>query len=190
MPSTFVRKSSSTAIPFGEYSTPASSRSRPSMFGLRPVAMSTTSASTCAGLPFFSYVTVSWRLPSFVVVSAIDLTADCIENSTPRLPIVWRRRFAMSESRTGKHSFRNSITLTLLPKLLNTEANSIPMTPAPMMHKRSGIWSMSRSSVEVITPGNVVPSIGGHFESLPVAIIMLSAVYSSSPTTTVLLSLK
>ena len=92
----------------------------------------------------------------------------------------------MSLSRVGRHSFRNSMTVTLLPKLLKIPANSIPITPAPIIHRRCGICLMSSNSVDVITLGRSIPSIGGILACDPVAIMMLSAVISSSPTTTVL----
>ena len=80
------------------------------------------------------------------------------------------------------------MTVTRLPKEENAEANSMPMTPAPMMHRCSGTWSMLSRSVEKPTPdppkGREVRK-GGRAASEPVAMMMFGAVYSSLPMMTV-----
>jgi len=43
----------------------------------------------------------------------------------------------------------NSMTVTSLPKAEKAEANSIPITPAPMMVRRLGSFGIESSSVEV-----------------------------------------
>ena len=65
--------------------------------------------------------------------------------------ICLRRRLAQSSSRAGRHSFRNSMTVTSEPKRRNTLANSMPMTPAPMMQRRLGRVSRFRRPVESTT---------------------------------------
>ena len=62
--------------------------------------------------------------------------------------------------------------VTVLPRLRKIEANSSPMTPAPTMQSRAGMWSMSSNWVEVTTPGNRLPSMGGILAVEPVAMSM------------------
>ena len=83
-----------------------------------------------------------------------------------------------------------STTVTSHPKLLKTDANSRPITPAPMMQRLPGRVSRASNPVESSTPGSSVPSTERALGRDPVAIIKLSAVYSSPPTRTVLLPVK
>ena len=102
----------------------------------------------------------------------------------------WRRRLAISLSSAGRHSFRYSTTVTSLPRLLKMEANSIPMTPAPTMQSRRGTSLMLSNSVDVTTFLLSMPGMGSIFGLEPVAMMMLVALYSSSPTMTVRFEVK
>ena len=137
----------------------AATRFRPSVRGLRPVAIRITSAS----------------------MSATDATAVFIRKVTPFFSRSLRRRLAMSLSRAGRHSFRYSMTVTSEPKRRKTLANSMPMTPAPMIQRRRGCCSSWSNPVESTTRGSVrVPSMGSHLVSEPVAMMMLGAVKVSA----------
>ncbi len=141
--------------PFGAVVMPAASRLRPSVRGLRPVAIRMMSAS----------------------MSASDCTAVFMWKLMPRFSMSLRRRLAMSLSRAGRHSFRYSMTVTSVPKRWKTEANSMPMTPAPMMVRRLGCSSRASRPVLSTTRGSVLtPSIGSHLVSEPVAMMMFGAV--------------
>ena len=133
---------------------PAASRFSPSTLGRRPVAIRMTSAS----------------------ISASDSTAVFILKVMPRFSSSLRRRLAISLSSIGKHSFRYSITVTSEPKRWKTLANSIPMTPAPMMQSRLGRVDSCNSSVLVTTRGSLMSGNGSSFALLPVAIMMFLAV--------------
>ena len=108
--------------------------------------------------------------------SAICLTPHCILKVIPSFSICLRRRLAMSLSRAGRHSLRYSMTVTSEPKRLNTEANSMPMTPAPMMVRRLGRVSRFSRPVESTTRGSSMPLMGSHLVSEPVAMMMFLAV--------------
>ena len=86
----------------------------------------------------------------------------------------------------------NSMTVTSLPKAEKADANSIPITPAPMMVRRLGSFGIESSSVEVI---NVLCCFilfqksssvmkGGIFEREPVAMMICSASICSPFTST------
>ena len=167
---------SSVVMPFGECSTPAASRHSPSRLGILPVATRMVSAFIVSSLPLRSNVTPS---------EAIRFTADCMWNVMPCFSIVLRRRLAMSPSIVGRHSLRNSTIVTLLPKLLKIEANSIPMTPAPTITILSETWSSRSISVDVDTTLMSISQWGGILGFEPVAMIIFGAVCSSPFTTTV-----
>ena len=160
---------------------PAASSPSPSTLAARPVATSTTSATTCFSCPFCSKVTIACFLSS---VATMLFTPLFILKLMPRFSNVLRKRFAISESIVGKHSFKNSMTVTELPNVSKAEANSSPITPAPMIAIVCGTWSISSNSVEVITlsfkgsPSGVSKAgINGSRRACePVAIIILSAV--------------
>ena len=139
---------------------PAASRFKPSVQGLRPVAMRMRSAS----------------------MSASDWTAVFILNVMPRFSRSLRSRLAQSASRAGRHSFRYSMTVTSEPKRLNTEANSMPMTPAPMMQSFLGRVSTARRPVESTTRGSLMSGRGRSLVVLPVAMMILLAATESQPT--------
>ena len=86
----------------------------------------------------------------------------------------------------------NSMTVTSLPKAEKADANSIPITPAPMMVRRLGSFGIESSSVEV-TMFCAVSSCfkksssvmkGGIFEREPVAMMIYSASICSPFTST------
>ena len=149
-----LKLSSTGMAPLGVRVMPRASRFRPSVRGLRPVAIRITSAS----------------------ISATFSTAVFILKVMPRFSKYFRRRLAISLSSAGRHSFRYSITVTSEPKRWNTEANSIPITPAPIMVRRLGRVSRFNSPVESTTRGSSQPAMGSHLVSEPVAMMMLSAV--------------
>ena len=154
--------------PLGARVTPKVSRLRPSVRDLRPVAIRMTSASR----------------------SATFSTAVFILKVMPCFSRYLRRRLAMSLSSAGRHSFRNSMTVTSEPKRWNTLANSMPMTPAPMIQRRLGRTSRFRRPVESTTRGSSAPGIGSHLVSEPVAMMMFGAMKESPPTLTVWASTK
>ena len=67
------------------------------------------------------------------------------------------------------------MTVTWVPKRERMEANSMPMTPAPMMNIWVGNDWKSSAWVEVMTRGLVMPSTGGSLALEPVAMMMSSA---------------
>ena len=146
---------------------PRASRFRPSVRGLRPVAIRMTSAS----------------------ISATFSTAVFILKVMPCFSRYLRRRLAMSLSRAGRHSLRYSMTVTSEPKRWNTLANSIPMTPAPMIARRLGSVSRFKRPVLSTTRGSSIPLMGSHLVSEPVAMMMFLAATKSLPTLTVLASM-
>ena len=156
---------------------PVFSRPRPVRLGRRPVAISVSAASVqCSSLFLSSKNTFP---------PAIRLTLHDRWKSIPRRSICFLTRFAMSSSRVLRHSFKYSITVILQPKLFNMDANSMPMTPAPMMHRLAGSSVSDNSRSLVMTASDCAPSIGGMAGCEPVAIMMLRAVYDVSPTMTV-----
>ena len=90
----------------------------------------------------------------------------------PRRSICFRTLFAMSLSMVLRHSFKDSITVTLHPKRLRIDANSMPMTPAPMIHRLVGSSVSDKSWSLVITVSDCAPSIGGVAGCEPVAIMI------------------
>ena len=81
-----------------------------------------------------SYVTST--APSEVF--PIDLAAAPVTIFMPFLARACFRRLAISPSNGGRICFMNSMTVTFEPKAENTEANSMPITPPPMMVRLSG----------------------------------------------------
>ena len=149
-----VMKFSSTITPLrSSYSMPALAKSACTR-GFLPVAIRTTSAS----------------------ISAISSTAVFILKVIPCFSRYLRRRLAISLSSAGRHSLRYSMTVISEPNRLNTEANSIPITPAPMIARRLGSVSSCSKPVESTTRESSTPLIGSHLVSEPVAMMMLSAV--------------
>jgi len=98
----------------------------------------------------------------------------------PLFPRLCLSRFARSVSKRGRISLQYSRTVTSLPKLRKTEANSSPMTPPPITHNLLGTSSISRISREVSIPGRSAPGIGKEAETEPVAMMIQSAEYSCS----------
>ena len=137
------------------------------MRGPRPTAMSTSSAVTVSVCPFL--------FVKLTVPSATALTAHCRWNVTPRFSNTLRSRLAMSPSRAGRHSLRNSTTVTCVPKAEKMLANSMPMTPAPMMQSDCGNRSSCNRSLESrMRPWRC--SKRSVFGSEPVAMTMAGAV--------------
>ena len=156
-----------TAIPFGVYSTPISERFNEATFARLPTAISTLSASTVSSLPFLLNLTFK-----ALSVASIESTCAWVWMSMSRLPRLCLRRLARSVSNLGRMSLQYSRTVTSLPKLLNIEANSRPMTPPPITHNLCGISSTSRISLDVNTPRRSFPGIGRVADTDPVATIM------------------
>ena len=89
-------------------------------------------------------------------------------NFTPVLNAILRRRNARSRnfdansSSFGTNRGSASTTVTSAPKLLNTDANSTPMTPPPRITIRSGTESSRMASLLVMirppmsSPGSVL----------------------------------
>ena len=75
-----------------------------------------------------------------------------------------------------------SITVTLHPRELKIFANSMPITPPPIITILLGIESKLKAPVLSITPSNSLPSIGGIKGMEPDEIITLSNwIFSLSP---------
>ena len=91
--------------------------------------------------------------------------------SMPRRLRAVRRRFAMSRSKPGSTSRINSTTVTFAPNVLNTVANSKPITPPPIMARLSGRVVSESNSVEVTTPSRSAPGIGKGRGREPVAMM-------------------
>ena len=167
MVGTFVLMSESVTMPFGDHSRPAASRFIALTLGLRPTAISTLSASTSNSLSFFRYLTFSTS-PSFAMLC----TAAAVSMEIPLLPSVCLSLLARSVSKRGRMSLQYSTTETSEPKLLKMEANSRPITPAPITQRRSGTLSSERISLDVMTPSISAPGIGNEADTEPVAMIM------------------
>ena len=99
----------------------------------------------------------------------------------PRFFSEVRRRLARSRSKGGRISFMNSTTSTSTPKLQKMLANSMPITPPPMMQRRLGSEVRLSISVDVNTPFAWAPSMGRNLVVLPVAMMMWGAVKICSP---------
>ena len=100
--------------------------------------------------------------------------------STPRFFMIIFRFWEISLSMLARMRSSASTTVTRQPRALNTEANSMPITPPPMMTRLWGSLSQSSSSSLVTTPGKSAPGIGGTAGVEPVAMRMCS-VSSSVP---------
>ena len=81
-----------------------------------------------------------------------------------------------------------STTVTFLPSVANSVANSIPMTPPPMMTKLSGSSVIARTSSLVTTFLPSRPGIGGREGVEPIARMILSATIVLPSTSMVFLS--
>ena len=149
-----------------------SSRLSEARLAARPTAISTRSQASCFVASFSMYSTT---LPSASVLMA--LTAQPVLKLIPCFFSEVRRRLAMSRSKAGSISLQYSITVTLLPKALKMLANSSPITPPPMMHRRWGTWGRLSISVDVTTPSECAPSMGRNLVAEPVAMMMLGAEY-------------
>mmetsp|Transcript_960 Transcript_960/g.3099 ORF Transcript_960/g.3099 Transcript_960/m.3099 type:complete len:330 (-) Transcript_960:153-1142(-) len=129
-PGTLVLKSCSMMTrPALSCSTPASFRPRPSVYGRRPVATSTTSTSMVSGSPPALGSMVSFT-PSGPGTAPVTLVLylnlkPCFFSVRSKVVRIW-------ESRLGTMPSVNSTTVTCAPRRLHTEPISRPMTPPPM----------------------------------------------------------
>ena len=120
--------------------------------------------------------------------SVMPLTAALVMILIPRLLRTVFSLLATSLSNGGRISLQYSMTVTSTPNVLNTAANSIPMTPPPTMHRLLGSVSIARISSLVMARS--APSMGRPRGAEPVAMMMFLALYSSPLTTTVLASFR
>ncbi len=79
-------------------------------------------------------------------------------------------RLTSSASSLPKILGAASRTVTLLPKARKIQANSIPMTPPPIMSKRGGTSERSRISSLDKTPGRSFPGMSSSAFTEPLAI--------------------
>ncbi len=86
----------------------------------------------------------------------------------------------MSPSSIGSMKSLASTTVIFVPKAAYAHANSIPITPPPMMTMLSGIFSRLNAPVESIQQGfSFTPGIGGTAFTEPAATMIASAVMLS-----------
>ena len=92
---------------------------------------------------------------------------------------------ATSSSAKGTISGSISMTVTCVPSMEYSEANSTPMTPPPITARRSGISGNERAPVESMTNGlSLAPGMGGITGTDPVARITWVAVWVVPSTVT------
>ena len=129
-----------TFTPLRRSSTDSVSIPRLRMLALRPTLTSILSASIFSVLPSFSTITLS-------CVTSITFVSR--KNSTPLLEYSARSMAEASLSIAPSISGIISITFTLTPILLKKEANSIPITPPPIIAIDRGSSFISSASLEV-----------------------------------------
>mmetsp|Transcript_25063 Transcript_25063/g.70190 ORF Transcript_25063/g.70190 Transcript_25063/m.70190 type:complete len:261 (-) Transcript_25063:222-1004(-) len=169
-PGTLVAKvaGSTTTRPRSVF-TPASSRPRPSVNGRRPMATSTTSASTVSASPPAAGSTVSLT-PSAVFSAAVTLLLylklrPCFFSTRSKARLT-------SLSMAGTMRSRNSMTSTSAPRRLHTLPISRPMIPPPMTTIFLGTFFSARAPVELTTVSSSMSTPGSGVTSLPVARMM------------------
>src|SRR4249920_2554111 len=172
-----VRRRSSAAIPVRvSYSTPISSRPRPSTAGPRPVATSIRLALVLSP-PWYTRRPLSVSSTLSQVVSRWTVMS--------RLPNCLVSSFAASASSCGISCGSISMIVTSEPKRLKIDANSQPMIPPPRTTRRFGTSVCARSPVESTQRLESRPSIGGRSGYEPVAMIACLKLTSSPPSTAI-----
>src|SRR2546428_295551 len=158
---------------------PASRAPRPSTYGRRPIATSTTSVSPTDVWPFDSSVA---RTPRSVRSARVAEVSR--RKARPCFSSARRSCVPMPRSMVGTMASRNSTTVTLAPSRLHTDPSSSPTAPAPMTSRRSGTRASVSASVELTmrSPSKGRPRSG--VGSLPGAVSTRSASRRRSPPTT------
>ena len=140
---------------------------RPPVAGRRPVATRTASASS-------RYASPRW-VKATAGPGATPVTPAPVNTSTPSCLSCAARLWPSSRSRVGRRRGAASRMVTRAPAAAQTHASSTPITPPPMMARRSrGRRSDSRPSL-VTTPGVSRPGMGGRAGSEPAATRMWAA---------------
>ena len=104
------------------------SAKRPSQAARRPTAQSTASPSAASGLPF----TLKWTRTPVSVGSARSTRAP-VQTRTFFFLRIRARFWPSSRSSMGSSRSRPSRMVTDTPRSEKKQANSMPMTPPPMM---------------------------------------------------------
>ena len=146
----------------------------------RPTATTQQPPSAVFSAPLSSYVTVTFSPPLMPVTLALLITVTFLRLSTLVESIL-----TMSASTPGSMLGIISITVTGFPREANNVANSMPITPPPIITKLSGSSVIESTSSEVMTFSPSMPGIGGRAGALPVARISLSNVIFSPSTSRV-----
>jgi len=163
MPGRFVRIRSSVAIARFLISMPDSLAPQSSMLALRPTESKIISASTEPFSPFLFSNRTFFPSSSVTFVPSMKVTFFSAFLSS----------IAICRSITGTISSIISMTVTLEPKEEKRLANSIPITPPPIMQRREGISATDSNPVESSTAGlSFMPGIGGTIGEEPVAMII------------------
>ena len=117
------------------------------VFGFLPTATRTWSNFFVFVLPFFSMVTVSpFGLDGFIFVIFVDkyISSNCFFSFLAS-------GLTRSASAPGSRFGKNSATLTIEPKELNTVPISRPIYPPPIINRFFGILTKSKAVREVRT---------------------------------------
>mmetsp|Transcript_22894 Transcript_22894/g.36821 ORF Transcript_22894/g.36821 Transcript_22894/m.36821 type:complete len:259 (-) Transcript_22894:475-1251(-) len=154
-------------------STPALSNPRPPVKGLRPVATSTTSASTSIASPPAEGSTVSFT-PVGVLTAAT--TFFSIMKFIPCfLRVRWNAFRICASMPVPQMSLEYSMTVISDPRRPHTEPSSRPMTPPPMTTMRLGTALRDRAPVEETMTSSSTSTPGSDAGSDPVARMMFFA---------------
>ena len=181
-PGTLVAKSWSVSIwPRALTARPIASRPRPSVLGRRPIATSTTSASSDSPAPPAAGSTATVALPP-LTVTPVTLVASF--RVMPCFLKILAASLRTSPSMPGSNWSRYSTTVTCAPSRPQTEPSSSPITPPPITTILPGTLSSSSAPVlstttfwSTVTPGSGVTDD-------PVAMTTFFAVTVRSPTLT------
>ena len=159
-PGTEVRMWVSTVIPRSQ-ETPRFSRPKPFKLGLRPTETRISEPEALQDSP--SGVSYTTSFPSMAV------TLQLRWNSTPFLAYCACSMAEISSSMGPRILGSISTTVTFVPMELKKLANSIPITPPPIITRLSGFSSSWRISRLVTTaPDSASPGMGGTTADDPV----------------------
>ena len=165
--------------PRSSTSIPTFSKPRPAEYGRRPMATSTTSASSNSSLPPLAASTLTLTLSP---LSSPLVTFVLSLNFMPCLPKIFCVIFAISASMPGPPICpKNSTTVTSVPSLDQTDAISRPMIPPPITTIFLGISCSAIAPVLVMTFFSSIVKPGKGVASLPVAMMMFLARTLVSP---------
>mmetsp|Transcript_7163 Transcript_7163/g.24624 ORF Transcript_7163/g.24624 Transcript_7163/m.24624 type:complete len:266 (+) Transcript_7163:505-1302(+) len=159
-------------------SIPRSSRPRPSVKGLLPIATRTTSASMCSCSPPSAGSTVSLT-PSASATALVTLDLSLI--LIPCFFMTRSKFLRTSWSIAGTIFGKNSMTSTSAPSLDHTDPSSSPMMPPPMTTIFLGTSLSAMAPVDDTILSSSIWTPGSGVTSLPVASTTFLATTFSSP---------